>query len=65
MEADMTDPKKPLTSDRTDEDVADPTETEALVDVPVEGPLPGMPVATDPLLNPSPHPRKRQVPPLD
>jgi hypothetical protein len=41
------------------EDLPDASES---IEVPVEGPLPGLPVATDPLLQPSPRPQKREVP---
>jgi hypothetical protein len=66
MEADLTNHDKlPPNSDKPKDLTPDPTETDALVEVPVEGPIPGMPIATDPLLNPSPRPQKREVPPLD
>ncbi len=62
----MTDQTRiPPKNEKRDDLVPDPIETDAPVEVPVEGPLPGMPVATDPLLNPSPRPDKREVPPLD
>jgi hypothetical protein len=30
-----------------------------------EGPIPGLPVTTDPLLQPMPRPAEREVPPID
>ncbi|MDC9823917.1 hypothetical protein PRN20_09235 [Devosia sp. ZB163] len=44
---------------------AEVPETDAPVRDFPEGPLPGMPVATDPLLQPSPHPAPRERRPLD
>jgi hypothetical protein len=59
----MPDTYKPSRSaPNPDELPKDLPDAEDRVEVPVEGPLPGLPVATDPLLQPSPRPQKREVP---
>lgn len=61
----MTDPHKPSKPDEGKQVIPDVPETEAPVEVPTEGQLPGMPVSSDPLLQPMPHPQNREVPPID
>lgn len=43
-------------------DIPDPELTREVIS---EGQLPGLPVSSDPLLQPMPHPQNREVPPLD
>ena len=52
------DPKKPG-------EAPDIAETDVPQEVLPEGQIPGLPVSSDPLLQPMPHPRNREVPPLD
>ena len=63
----MTDPHKPLKDlPLTPEDKAlELPETEAPQPLSPEGPLPGLPLASDPLMQPMPRPAPREVPPLD
>lgn len=44
---------------------SDVPEPELTREVPSEGQLPGLPVSNDPLLQPMPHPRTRELPPID
>lgn len=63
----MTDPHRPLEpADKTPGEVQPQIpETEAPVEDYIEGGLPGLPAATDPLLNPTPIPDERRRRPLD
>lgn len=63
----MSDQRKPLRPQVRKPDVLQPVlpETDAPQEVLPEGQIPGLPVSSDPLLQPMPHPRNRQVRPLD
>jgi len=60
-EADMDDPKAP----QPDEVPSDMPASEERRPVLPEGQIPGLPVSSDPLLQPLPRPAPREVPPLD
>jgi hypothetical protein len=62
----MADPRKPLhPTDKKPGNAPDIAETDVPTEVLPEGQIPGLPVSSDPLLQPMPHPANRQVPPLD
>lgn len=62
----MTDRKKPLSpEDKKPGDEPEFVETDQPMEVLPEGQIPGLPVSSDPLLQPMPRPAKREVPPLD
>jgi hypothetical protein len=55
----------PQVEDRPNPGIVEvPDEDVPEVDLP-EGPIPGMPPASDPLLNPMPRPTPREIKPLD
>jgi len=63
----MDDKNKPSRSHATDSGPMPPDMPDARQrreDLP-EGPIPGLPVSSDPLLQPMPKPAPREVPPLD
>ena len=66
-EIEMIDPHTPLppATRKPGEVLPDVPETEAPDILSPEGPLPGLPVATDPLMQPMPRPAPREVPPID
>ena len=62
----MPDRQKPLPADdHKSGDEPDFVETDQPVEILPEGQLPGLPVGSDPLLQPLPRPSNREVPPLD
>lgn len=62
----MTDPHKPHHSDnKKPGEAPDISETDLPVEVPPEGQIPGLPISSDPLMQPLPRPANREVPQLD
>ena len=62
----MADPSKPpFPSDNNPGHEPDIVETDQSVKILPEGQIPGLPVGSDPLLQPMPRPANREVPPLD
>ena len=61
----MADLNKPSRSNPPDAVPSDTPDEIDRVRVLPEGPIPGLPVSSDPLLQPQPKPSPREVPPLD
>ncbi len=62
----MHDPKKPSPTPRKPDevDIEIPDGKVGVRELP-EGPIPGLPVSSDPLLQPMPRPQQRELPPAD
>lgn len=58
--------RKPLSPDPQPQEVpSDVPEVEERQHILPEGQIPGLPVSSDPLGQPMPHPAEREVPPID